>query len=335
MIEILDAGPLASVQDLGRAGYLRYGVGSSGAMDRLALQAGNILLGNAGDEAAVEIQAFPFRARFERETAFAVTGGDCAASLDGAPLPPWWASRARAGAVLTLNPPRRGARAYLTVSGGIDVPLVLGSRSTQFRGAFGGHEGRNLRSGDRLGVGEGRWRPADAAGVGVEPPDVGLAAEWAPPDLPAGTTAVRVLAAGEYELFTEEAIRDFWGTGWKISSQSNRAGYRLAGHALSFARRVEMRSHGIVPGVVQVPPSGQPIIQLSDAHTAGGYPKIGTVIEADLWRLGQVPLGTRLRFVPVDYQGALAALRETEAWLESLRRHAASYRALLSRACAA
>ncbi|HEY4253573.1 MAG TPA: biotin-dependent carboxyltransferase family protein [Roseomonas sp.] len=320
MIEILDTAPLSSVQDGGRIPYLRYGVSYSGAMDRLALLGGNALLGNAEDMAVIEIQAFPCRLRFTEALDFALTGADCAATLDGAPVLPWWARPAAAGAVLTLTAPRRGARAYLAVAGGVDVPVVLGSRSTQFRGAFGGHEGRNLQAGDRLPAGPSRQGGIAGAGLGAEPPELALAADWAPPDLPAGTTAVRVLPAGEYDLFTEEAVRSFWATGWKVTGQSNRAGFRLAGPALAFARRVEMRSHGIVPGVVQVPPSGEPIIQLSDAHTAGGYPKIGTVIEADLWRLAQAPLGSRLRFVPVDYKGGLAALREAAAWAASLRR---------------
>ena len=328
MIEILDTAPLSSVQDLGRAPYLRYGVSYSGVMDRLALRVGNALLGNAEDLAAVEIQAFPCRIRFREARDFALTGADCPALLDGVPVLPWWAAHARAGAELAIAAPKRGARVYLTVAGGIDVPPVLGSRSTQFRGSFGGHEGRWLQGGDVLPAGVAAGGSVQAPGFGAEPPEAALPADWAPPDMQPGTTAVRVLPAGEYALFTEEAQQRFWATGWKISVQSNRAGFRLAGPPLEFARRVEMRSHGIVPGVVQVPPSGEPIIQLADAHTAGGYPKIGTVVEADLWRLAQAPLGSRLRFVPVTYRDALAALRQADAWVASLRRLAGQYRLL-------
>ncbi len=328
MIEVFDAAPLASVQDLGRESYLRYGVSYSGVMDSLALRAGNAMLGNAEDLAGIEMQAFPCRFRFREAADFAVTGAGCAVTLDDAPLLPWWASHAEAGQVLTIAAPRRGVRGYFTINGGIDVPLVLGSRSTQFRGSFGGHEGRWLEAGDVLPVGPDRPRTIVAPGFGAQPPDAGVPTDWTPADLPPGTTAVRVLTAAEYGLFTEESQQRFWSTGWKISGQSNRAGYRLAGQPLDFARRIEMRSHGIVPGVVQVPPSGEPIIQLSDAHTAGGYPKIATVIEADLWRLAQAPLGSRLRFVPVAYPAALAALREADAWIASLRRLAGHYRLL-------
>jgi len=328
VIEILETAPLSSVQDLGRESYLRYGVSYSGVMDRLALRAGNALLGNADALACVEIQAFPCRIRFRTAYDFALTGADCLATLDGAAVLPWWTTHAQAGAELTIAAPRRGARACLTVAGGIDVPLVLGSRSTQFRGSFGGHEGRWLQAGDLLPAGAADEVAVQAPGFGAEPPEIALPADWAPADLPPGSTAVRVLPAGEYGLFTEESQQRFWESGWKISGQSNRAGFRLAGQPLEFARRLEMRSHGIVPGVVQVPPSGEPIIQLSDAHTAGGYPKIGTVVEADLWRLAQAPLGSRLRFVPVTYRDALEALRRVDAWIATLRRLAGQYRSL-------
>jgi biotin-dependent carboxylase-like uncharacterized protein len=327
VIEVLDIAPLASVQDIGRAPYLRYGISYSGVMDRLALLAGNAMLGNADDRAGIEMQAFPCRFRFRETISFAVTGAGCAVTLDDAPILPWWAGHAQAGQVLTIAAPRRGARAYLTVAGGIDVPVILNSRSTQFRGAFGGHEGRWLQAGDLLPVGGGDATVA-APGFGVQPPDIALPADYAPADTEPNTTAVRVLTAGEYELFTEESQQRFWATAWKISGQSNRAGFRLLGQPLDFAKRLEMRSHGIVPGIVQVPPSGEPIIQMSDAHTAGGYPKIATVIEPDLWRLAQAPLGSRLRFVPVAYENALAAVRQTDAWVASVRRLLQHYRAL-------
>ena len=154
MIEVLSSAALATVQDLGRTGSLRWGVGTSGAMDNLALAAGNLLLGNALGAAAIEIPVFPFKVRFGEDCAFALTGADCAARLDGQPLLPWWVHQARAGQVLALGLPQggaqRGSRAVLCVAGGIDVPEVLGSRSTQLRGAFGGHEGRALRRGDVL-----------------------------------------------------------------------------------------------------------------------------------------------------------------------------------------
>jgi biotin-dependent carboxylase-like uncharacterized protein len=342
MIEILDPGALSTVQDAGRGGQRRFGVGTAGAMDQLALAAGNRMLGNPPAAAGIEVPVLPFQIRFLRDMDFALTGADAGAELDGASLPPWWTRRARAGQVLTLGGGgtgfRAGARAYLLVGGGVDVPLVLGSRSTQLRGQFGGHHGRALLRGDILPVG-----PMDAPlgqvaahspafldqGFGVVPASVALpdsaffeAAAASTPQ----PTAMRVVVAAEYEDFEAASVQAFWNTDWKISAQSDRYGYRLAGVPLALREPVETRSHGIVPGVVQVPHSGQPIIQMRDAQPSGGYPKIGTVIEADLWRLGQARAGSRIRFVRCTYAQAVAALQPVADYLARLGRLCTLYR---------
>lgn len=322
MIAILSQSAFASVQDLGRFSAFRWGVGTAGAMDRLALLAGNILLGNPDDAAGIEAQIFPFEVRFEADHTFALTGADCAATLDGVPLLPWSSTSARAGQLLRLALPRagrwRGARAYLTFGGGIDVPVVLGSRSTQLRGAIGGLDGRMLRQGDRLAVGEA---PSTTVVAGVVPPGLALPLEAD------GLPAVRVLPAAEYDAFTDASLARFWAEPWKITPQSDRYGFRLAGPGLEAKAPIETRSHGIVPGVIQIPHSGQPIVQMCDAQPSGGYPKVGTVIEADLWRLGQMPIGTRFRFIRVDWEAALAAREELDAWLAGVRRVASLLRA--------
>ena len=320
MIEIGSRTALASVQDRGRFGVLHLGVGTSGAMDGLSLAAGNLLLGNAEDAAAVEFQVFPHQVSFVEDCAFVLTGADTGATLDGRPVLPWWRMAARAGQVLKLGLPRGGpwpaCRAYLCLAGGVVVPIVLGSRSTQLRGAFGGHEGRTLRLGDRLAAGRPGLGPDDdAAGFGLAPPalDMPLHAD--------GFTAVRVLPAAEYTRYTETSQQLFWSQAWRISPQSDRYGYRLAGdQPLRPLAPIEMRSHGIVPGVVQVPPGGQPIIQMRDAQPSGGYPKMGTVIEADLWRLGQAPIGSRIRFLRVDWSEAVLAQQANRRWLDEAAR---------------
>ena len=324
MIEVLSSAALSTIQDLGRTGSLRWGVGSAGAMDPLALAAGNLLLGNEVNAAAVEIPVFPFVVRFAEDSAFALTGADCAARLDDQPLLPWWAHQARAGQVLTLGPPQavgtwRASRAYLCLPGGVDVPEVLGSRSTQLRGAFGGHEGRALRQGDVLRAAEPatETRPA---GFGLVPPALAL------PLQVDGVAAMRVLPAAEYLSYQEASRAAFWAGEWKITPQSDRYGYRLAGETLTPLQPMEMRSHGIVPGVIQVPSGGQPIIQMRDAQPSGGYPKFGTVIEADLWRLGQAPIGSRVRFIETTWDDAVAALDELQGWLDEAGRLAGLHR---------
>ncbi len=312
MIEVLATPGLATVQDLGRFGSLRYGVGTAGAMDQMALAAANLLLGNQPGAASVEIQLFPFTVRFTADGAFALTGADCDARLAGRSLLPWSVHQVRAGNELVVGQPvHGGCRAYLALPGGIDVPEILGSRSTQLRGGFGGLQGRILAAGDILKVFGGA---AGGAGFGLVPPALTL------PLQVDGTPAVRVLPAAEYGCFTAGSRDAFWAGSWKITSQSDRYGFRLAGEPLAFIQRVEMLSHGIVPGVIQVPPSGQPIIQMRDAQPSGGYPKFGVVIAADLWRLGQAPVGSRVRFIETTWDAALKAEAEVEAWLDEAAR---------------
>ncbi|RQM47371.1 5-oxoprolinase subunit C family protein [Paraburkholderia tropica] len=341
MIEILSSSALATVQDRGRDGYLRYGVGMAGAMDRLALAVGNLLLGNAEDAASIEIPVFPFRVRFLDDLSFALTGADGAAKLGERPVLPWWTLHAKRGEVLTIGVPEHGARCYLSLAGGVDVPVVLGSRSTQMRGEFGGFHGRPLKKGDVVAAGQmhdgsatgrvtgnassGASSGANCgpgAGFGSVPPWLSLPAPAATPDGEAaadGDTVVRVLPAAEYERYTAPSQDAFWRTAWKVTPQSDRYGYRLAGSTLATVETLEMRSHGIVPGVIQVPHSGQPIIQLRDAQPSGGYPKIGTVIEADIWRLAQARIGTHLRFVRTTYDEAVAATRELDGYVEKVK----------------
>lgn len=312
MIEILSVTGPASIQDLGRFDQYRFGVGTSGAMDDVALRAGNIMLGNDENAAAVEIPMMPFRLRFDRNIAFALTGAAVEAEIAGRAIPPWWRSYARAGDILNIKAMSHGARSYLAVSGGIDVPMVMGSRSTQFRGEFGGLEGRPLQVGDILPC------AASAAAIGelgIEPAGITLAR----PNAAADETIVRVIVAGEYEAFDAMAQDLFWSSSWTITPQSNRYGYRLQGPAVQPKAPVEKRSHGIVPGVIQIPPNGQPIIQMRDAQTSGGYPKIATVIGADLWRVAQARLGGKLRFEQTAYTDALAAEGEMSAYLDRLR----------------
>ncbi|WP_321819748.1 MULTISPECIES: biotin-dependent carboxyltransferase family protein [unclassified Burkholderia] len=331
MIEILSSSALATVQDRGREGYLRFGVGTSGAMDRVALAIGNLLLGNPDDAAAIEIPMFPFRVRFLEDLAFAITGADCAARLDERPILPWWTIEAKRGEVLTIGIPASGTRCYLSLAGGVDVPRVLGSRSTQLRGEFGGFNGRQLQKGDVLhAIGLDARAPLQSAangGFGAVPPAYLLPTPAATPAAEGGDTVVRVLPAAEYECYEADSLDAFWREGWKVTPQSDRYGYRLAGPTLAARRPIEKRSHGIVPGVIQVPHSGQPIIQLRDAQPSGGYPKIGTVIEADLWRLAQARIGTRIRFARTTYEEAVAALDEVERYLAKVRNLAGLFRA--------
>jgi allophanate hydrolase len=326
VIEVVSTMALNTVQDLGRHGNRHIGVSTAGAMDALALRVGNCMLGNDGDAAAIEVQTFPFEVRFLAATRFALTGADARATLDGLHVLPWWHGSAREGQVLKLGYPTHGARAYVAFEGGIAVPDVLGSRSTDRRSAFGGLDGRFLKRGDRLRLGVPTRRRERPAQFGVVPPLLALGAgrpgseAAARPARRGQVWAVRVLRAGEYERFPASMQQSFWDAEWEVTHQADRTGYRLCGPALRPDAHIEMRSYGVVPGLIQVPPGGQPIIQLSDANTAGGYPKIAAVIEADLWRVGQARAGDSLRFVDCAYGQARQATEEIEAYLAEVRR---------------
>lgn len=320
MIEIVETPPLNSIQDLGRLGYRCHGIGRSGAMDHVALAAANALLGNDEGAAGIEFQLFPVRLRFTANTVFSLTGADCLARLGGRLLPPWWAMEARAGQELVLLPPQRGLRSYLAVPGGLDVPVVLGSRSTQMRDGFGGLEGRALVAGDRLAaLPSVPFVMRGPAGFGALPAAQALDSGDCP-EAKAGEIVLRVIPAAEYDQFDDASRAALWHSPWKVTAQSNRQGYRLSGDTLQRTQLLEMRSHGIVPGVIQVPPSGQPIIQLADGNSAGGYPKIGVVIEADLWRIAQAIPGNVLRFVSCTLPEARDAERVIGTYLRALRR---------------
>ncbi|MFN4155744.1 MAG: biotin-dependent carboxyltransferase family protein [Paracoccaceae bacterium] len=314
MIEVRSLPPLATVQDLGRDGYWAQGLGRAGAMDPVSHRLANLLLGNDVTAATLEIPMTPGQLRFGARMAFALTGAACGAMLDSRPLPRIFAGIAEAGQTLALGPMQSGARVYLALTGGIDVPMVLGSRSTQLREGFGGFAGRVLRPGDTLQPASDRLPCLPANGLSLTSPTF---------PLPAGTIKLRALRAAEYDEFTPAAQAAFWSGAYQITPQSNRQGYRLEGADLSRTSSQELRSHGIVPGIVQVPNGGQPIIQLADSATMGGYPKIAAVIEADLWRLGQARPGDRLHFVETDARGAADAERELSETMATVEKQLA------------
>ena len=316
MIEILSNGALNLVQDLGRPDHLGIGVSNSGAMDMPALTLANWMLGNAAGAAGIEISIFPFRLRFLEATSFASAGASTTIALPNRGWPSWWAAHANPGDVLTIAPPVQGARVYLAFPGGIDVPTLLGSRSTDLKSGFGGFKGRGLMKGDRLAyVHSGQSVTTSFPCRGIAPQTRIAFAE----ELARGTVTIRVMAGAEFEQFTPKSTAAFTASDFRLTPDCNRQGYRLEGDELSLNKKLDLLSHGIVPGTVQVPPSGQPIIQLAEANTCGGYPKIATVIEADLWRLAQLRPGLRVRFALVDQQAAMAAQSAMDEELARLR----------------
>jgi antagonist of KipI len=291
MIEVIKPGLLTTVQDQGRRGYQAYGVGISGALDSLALAAANLLVGNPAGAAGLEMTLRGPSLKFHEETWFAVAGADLAPRLNGFPLANWTAHRASAGSVLSFGPRRRGVRAYLAVAGGLDVPMVMDSRSTYLLGGFGGMEGRALRARDRLAVGS--KAPVETLREGwVFPENLRPAYQKNP--------RLRAVLGPFQEFFSEEGLAAFLSGEYLITPNSDRMGYRLQGPPITRKKTGELITCGLANGTVQVPPNGQPIMLLADRQTIGGYPIIATVIHADLSLAAQCAPGDAVRFEAVS-----------------------------------
>lgn len=298
MIEVLQAGPLCSVQDLGRAGYRHQGVSRAGALDNLSLILANRLTGNADTAAGLEMLLGGCRFRFQQDTWFALTGCECFSTLDEQPVLLGWRTFAKAGQVLTIGTPRNGLCAYLAVAGGIDVPHLMGSRSTDLQAQFGGISGRKMQAGDLLPVAES---VTEFTTRGILLPDL--------------NNQIKVLPGPEFHQFSKASQQVFFHHGWMVTTDSNRMGFRLSGEILQRTEEGDLLSHGVFPGVIQVPPNGQPIILAAEAQATGGYPRIGVVIDCDLWKLGQLRPGMPVHFVAVDQEQARKAQQIQQTYL--------------------
>lgn len=301
-IAVLDGGLLSTVQDRGRTGWRHLGVGCAGVADAYSAAVANLLVGNRADAALLEVTLRGPTLRFARAAVIALCGADMAADSDGTAVASWRRIAIASGSTLTLRNAQRGARAYLAINGGIAVAPVLGSRSTDLRGGFGGYRGRALRAGDTLPLG---------AATQASPGTLHQASAWfdPAPDLAFGTeTTVRVLPGALPGGF--DALLD--APKWKVGPASNRQGLRLRGTPMRQRFEADGVSAPVLPGTVQVPPDGMPIVLLCDAQTMGGYGRVAHAIEADLPRLAQCRPGDRIRFEAIDMAGAVR-LRKAQA----------------------
>ena len=302
MIRILDAGPQTTVQDLGRTGQMRYGIPPSGPVDRFAFVVANRLVGNPDGAAALECTLIGPRLEVDAPGAMAVTGADMPVTVNGADAPRWATIALNAGDVVKLGPARVGVRSYVAVSGGLDVPLVLGSRSTYVRGRMGGLDGRALRKGDALRTlpsGPARSRCVESRAVSDY----------------RSTQPIRVVLGPQDDRFTDAGIRALLDSPYEVLPQSDRMGARLSGPRIEHARGHDIISDGIALGSVQVPGDGQPIVLLVDRQSTGGYTKLATVCSCDIGRIGQARPGQSLRFQAVGVAEAHRLLRESDAVL--------------------
>ncbi len=314
-VRVLKPGLLSTLQDGGRPGHAAIGVGRAGAMDLPAWRLANALVGNRGGEAALECTLLGPTLRFERAAWIAITGAPIAARVEGTELPGWAASWLPAGSVLQLGRMEAGCRSYLAVRGGFDVAPVLGSRSSDLHAGLGHAGGRALQALDTL--------PLGGAAMGTPPSDHLHALPWRLDPQPwfDFAQAPLMLLPGSHDALLDEASRQALHTGtFRIGNASNRTASRLDGARLQLRAPLELISEAALPGTVQLPPSGQPIVLMAEAPVTGGYPRIGQLAAVDLPRLAQRRPGDPVCFRRGTLEQAADRLRRREQALDALCR---------------
>jgi antagonist of KipI len=308
-ISVVKPGWFTTVQDLGRRGYQQYGVSVSGAMDPHAHILANRLVGNPDEEATLEITLKGPELYFHDDTVVAITGADLAPSATGINIPLWTSLLIRAGTTLKFGARRAGARSYLSIAGGFDVPIVLGSRATHVSSCTGGLQGRALQAGDLL-TGGLLSRPAGALAGRTAP--IALRPSYS------NTVMLRILPGPHEHSFAYDALTALTAQPYRLSSRSNRMGYRLEGPALVPRKAGQDISEGTAGGALQVPPDGHPILLMADRQTTGGYPTLAVVISADLSVAGQLVPGDTISFRRATRSYAYRELRAQWSELDDM-----------------
>jgi antagonist of KipI len=305
--EVLEPGILTTIQDRGRYGFSRFGVPPSGALDAFSFRVGNLLVGNGGGEASLETTLMGLKIKALREVVIAITGGDLSPSLNEEILEMWRTHLLVEGDVIAFKRVRAGCRAYLAVSGGFVVPKIMGSCSTYLSGNFGGLEGRKLRRGDILCTPD--------TSTALDKLGLRFPTEWIPS--PGKEASLRVVAGPQNHHFSEKGIQTLHSSFYQVTPQSDRMGVRLEGPKIERRSDVEesIISEGLIPGAIQVPGDGKPMIILAELVT-GGYTKIATIISPDLPTVAQLKPGDQVRFKTISVEESHLVLREQEERLK-------------------
>jgi antagonist of KipI len=311
MLHVIKPGLLTTIQDRGRWGYQAYGMPVAGPMDDVSHRIANAIVGNRPDRATLEVTLIGPELEFEDGRAVAVAGADFDVSVDGHSIPRFERVVVNAAARLRFGPRRWGSRAYVAIEGGIDVPPVFGSRATHVASRIGGIDGRALAAGDRLPLGAAARRMARA-----------IAAHEIEHLSDEAVRSIRIMAGPNQESFATEALDILLAAPYIVGIHSDRMGFRLEGAALGHSRGGDIISEATPLGAIQVPSSGQPILLMADRQTTGGYPKLATVVSADIHRAGQLGPGDRLSFAVCTRREAVEALLAQERVLASLEARA-------------
>jgi antagonist of KipI len=305
-IVVKDPGFATTVQDIGRYGYSHLGISPTGAADSLSFRIANLLVGNEENTPALEMTLTGATLQFEKPATIAIAGAECGIEIGGTPAKSSEPVPVTGGCLVECSRITRGARAYLAVQGGIDVPLVMGSASTSLSAKFGGYEGRRLRKGDLLRVRDSR---------GLLP----RAFKSATPFISQieGETTLRVTRGPQQDWFDADAYASFFSSPYAVSDDCGRTGLRLKGDPIRPKYTAQLLTDGVPLGAIQVPPDGQPIILFVDQQTTGGYPKIANTIAADMHLVGQLRARDPVRFLEVSIEEAVELLRQQELWLKT------------------
>lgn len=309
-IKVLNPGLLTTVQDTGRFGYQKIGISPSGALDQTALKTANILVGNPVGEAGLEMTMLGATLEFTEKNYIAATGGDFQPMLNGQPMPLYTAVCVTAGSTLSFGAAKTGCRTYLAFAGGLDVPDVMGSKSTNLKCGFGGYQGRRLLSGDEI--------PFVSPAMELRFP---MLRKLKVPDDPEEIVTLRVIPGPQDDAFTEQGLSTFFGGIYEVTNKCDRMGCTLEGPAVEYKSKADIISDGIPLGAVQIPSSGKPIVMLADRQTTGGYTKIGTVISTDLPQFVQRKVGQKVRFAPITMKEAQRLACKEQKRLRKLDRY--------------
>lgn len=296
-IKIISPGFFTTVQDRGRHGYRSFGMPVSGAMDYYSHMAGNLLVGNEPGEASLEITLKGPEIRFSGRTMLAITGAEMGPMINGKPVEMWSSLVAGRNDRLTFASPISGSRTYIAFAGGIDVPEVMGSRSTYIRGRLGGYLGRKLEENDKIRIFPALLLLRKRRRFPLE-----LIPEWK------DEVILRVIPGVNQEEFSAEAVEKFLTSTFEVTNYSDRMGIRLDGPYLAHLHKADVISYPLVPGTIQVPGDGKPVIMLADSQTIGGYTQIANIITADLWKTGQLRPGDKVKFSLADPDEAVRSL---------------------------
>jgi biotin-dependent carboxylase uncharacterized domain len=324
-ITVIHPGLLTTVQDLGRYGYQKYGIIVSGAMDSYSLRLANLLVGNKEGEAGLEMTLMGPSLEIEKDTLFAITGGDLSPTINGEPVPMWRPVYLHKKSVLKFGACKSGCRSYLAVAGGYNIPEIMESKSTYLRAGIGGFQGRGLQKADVLQIKSPREESLKIMKNLAKKQSSNffgstswyLRREYIIKD--SQNIKIRVIGDRQFHEFTLDSKKQFLNCPFKITPQSDRMGYRLSGPALKLEKPLEMISEAVSLGTIQVPPDGNPIILLADRQTIGGYPKIAQIAAVDISKVVQTKPGDKISFEEISLEEAERLYIEREKYIQNIR----------------